>query len=168
MDTVIAVAEAVRRGERKAVDVLDECLAAVDARNADLVAFVHLDPDLARSAADAVDAAVTRGDDPGPLAGVPFGVKDLEDCAGMPTSHGSLLYKDHGPVPEDSVHVARIRAAGGVPVGKTAAPEFGTLSFTKTKAFGVTRNPWNVERTPGGSSGGTAAAVAAGIIPFGT
>jgi aspartyl-tRNA(Asn)/glutamyl-tRNA(Gln) amidotransferase subunit A len=111
---------------------------------------------------------VARGDDPGPLAGVPFGVKDLEDCAGMPTSHGSLLYKDRGPVAEDAVHVARLRAAGAVPVGKTAAPEFGTLSFTKTKAFGVTRNPWNVERTPGGSSGGTAAAVAAGIIPFGT
>jgi aspartyl-tRNA(Asn)/glutamyl-tRNA(Gln) amidotransferase subunit A len=95
-------------------------------------------------------------------------VKDLEDCAGMPTSHGSLLYRDHGPVAEDSVHVARLRAAGAVPVGKTAAPEFGTLSFTKTKIFGITRNPWNVERTPGGSSGGTAAAVAAGIIPFGT
>src|SRR3954468_11922235 len=119
MDTVIAAAEAVRRGERKAVEVLAECLAAVDARNGDLNAFVHLDADLARRAAEAVDAAVARGDDPGPLAGVPFGVKDLEDCAGMPTSHGSLLYVDHGPVAEDSVHVGRLRAAGAVPVGKT-------------------------------------------------
>ena len=168
METVIQIAEAVRKGERRAVEVLDEVLANIERGNERLNAFVHVDEGIARRAAEAVDAAVARGDDPGPLAGVPFGVKDLEDCAGMPTSHGSLLYKDRGPVAEDSVHVARIRAAGGVPVGKTAAPEFGTLSFTKTKAFGVTRNPWNPARTPGGSSGGTAAAVAAGIIPFGT
>ena len=71
----------------------------------------------------------------------------------MPTSHGSLLFEDRGPVAEDSVHVARLRAAGAVPVGKTAAPEFGTLIFTKTKVFGITRNPWNIERTPGGSIG---------------
>lgn len=168
MDTVIDIAEAVRSGRRRAVDVLDEVLANIDRDNERLNAFVHVDEGIARRAAEAVDAALSRGDDPGPLAGVPFGVKDLEDCAGMPTSHGSLLYKDHGPAAEDSVHVARIRAAGAVPVGKTAAPEFGTLSFTKTKIFGVTRNPWNTDRTPGGSSGGTAAAVAAGIIPFGT
>jgi aspartyl-tRNA(Asn)/glutamyl-tRNA(Gln) amidotransferase subunit A len=73
-----------------------------------------------------------------------------------------------GPVAADSVHVARIRAAGGVPVGKTAAPEFGTLNFTKTKAWGVTRSPWGDDRTPGGSSGGSAAAVAAGLVPVAT
>ena len=168
MDSVIEIAESVRTGKRRAGEVLDEVLANIAADNERLNAFVHVDEAIARRAADAVDAAVARGDDPGPLAGVPFGVKDLEDCAGMPTSHGSLLYQDHGPVAEDSIHVGRLRAAGAVPVGKTAAPEFGTLSFTKTKIFGVTRNPWNVERTPGGSSGGTAAAVAAGIIPFGT
>jgi aspartyl-tRNA(Asn)/glutamyl-tRNA(Gln) amidotransferase subunit A len=168
MKTVVEIAEAVRRGERRAVDVLDEVLAAIDRGNERLNAFVHVDAEQARRAAESVDAKVARGEDPGALAGVPFGVKDLEDCAGMPTSHGSLLYAERGPVTEDSVHVARLRAAGAVPVGKTAAPEFGTLSFTKTKAFGVTRNPWDVERTPGGSSGGTAAAVAAGLIPFGT
>ena len=167
-DTVIGIAEAVRTGERRAVDVLDEVLHAIATDNERLNAFVHVDEGIARRSAEAVDAMVARGEDPGPLAGVPFGVKDLEDCAGMPTSHGSLLYKDHGPVDYDSVHVARLRAAGAVPVGKTAAPEFGTLSFTKTKIFGTTRNPWNVERTPGGSSGGTAAAVAAGMVPFGT
>jgi aspartyl-tRNA(Asn)/glutamyl-tRNA(Gln) amidotransferase subunit A len=167
-DTVIGIAEAVRRGERSAVEVLDEALAAITSANERLNAFVHIDESIARRAAESVDARVARGEDPGPLAGVPFGVKDLEDCAGMPTSHGSLLFLDHPPATEDSVHVARLRAAGAVPVGKTAAPEFGTLSFTKTKAFGVTRNPWNTERTPGGSSGGTAAAVAAGLVPFGT
>src|SRR5207248_5973816 len=117
-------------------------------------------------AAEAVDAAVANGDDPGPLAGVPFGVKDLEDCAGMPTSHGSLLYKGRPPVAADSAHVRRLRASGAVPVGKTAAPEFGITAFTHTKAWGTTRNPWDPTRTPGGSSGGSAAAVAAGMVPF--
>lgn len=166
MDTVIAVAEAVRRGERKAVEVLDECLARIEAANAELNAFVHVDADLARREAARVDAAVAAGDDPGPLAGVPFGVKDLEDCAGMPTSFGSLLYKGRPPVDEDSIHVARLRAAGAVPVGKTAAPEFGATCYTNTPAWGTTRNPWNPARTPGGSSGGSAAAVAAGLVPF--
>lgn len=167
-ETAIQIAESVRSGERKAVEVLDACLAAVAQGNDELNAFVHVDERLARAAAEAVDSKVAAGGDPGPFAGVPIGVKDLEDCAGMPTSRGSLLYKGRGPVAADSVHLARLRAAGAVPIGKTAAPEFGTLNFTKTKAWGITRNPWNTERTPGGSSGGSAAAVAGGIIPVGT
>ena len=166
--TVVEVAEAIRAGELKATEILDECLAAVAAHNGDLNAFVHLDIDAARGTAQSVDDAVARGDDPGPLAGVPFGVKDLEDCAGMPTSHGSLLYKGRPPVTDDSVHVSRLRAAGAVPVGKTAAPEFGVTAFTDTKAWGTTRNPWDLTRTPGGSSGGSAAAVASGMVPFST
>jgi aspartyl-tRNA(Asn)/glutamyl-tRNA(Gln) amidotransferase subunit A len=167
-ETVIDIAESVRHGQRKASEVVDEYLAAIDAGNERLNAFVHIDADLAHRAADQVDSAVARGEDPGPLAGVPFGVKDLEDCAGMPTSYGSLLYKDRPPVAHDSVHVARLRAAGAVPVGKTAAPEFGAVAFTASPAWGVTRNPWNLERTPGGSSGGSAAAVAAGLVPMAT
>ena len=162
--TVIEIAESVRRGELKATEVLEESLAAIEASNPPLNAFVHLDPEMARSTAEGVDAAVARGEDPGPLAGVPFGVKDLEDCRGMPTTHGSLLFKGRPPVAEDSVHVARLRAAGGIPLGKTAAPEFGAVSFTASPALGVTRNPWNPERTPGGSSGGSAAAVASGMV----
>ncbi|HET6663852.1 MAG TPA: amidase family protein, partial [Acidimicrobiales bacterium] len=160
----IEIAEAVRSGQRRASDVLDQALAAIEDGNDQLGAFVHLDEALARAAAEAVDAAVADGRDPGPFAGVPIGVKDLEDCAGMPTSRGSLAYAARGPVAADSIHVARLRAAGAVPVGKTAAPEFGTLNFTKSKVFGVARNPWNPERTPGGSSGGSAAAVAAGLV----
>jgi aspartyl-tRNA(Asn)/glutamyl-tRNA(Gln) amidotransferase subunit A len=166
MKTMIEIAEAVRAGQLKATEVLDECLATIAATNGPLNAFVHLDADLARDAAEAVDAAVARGDDPGPLAGVPFGVKDLEDCAGMPTSQGSLLYKGDPPKTADSVHVGRLRRAGAVPVGKTAAPEFGSYAFTETRAWGTTRNPWNLERTPGGSSGGSAAAVSVGMVPF--
>ncbi|CAN5832642.1 amidase [soil metagenome] len=166
--TVTELADAVRAGERKATELLEEALSAIDAGNGPLNAFVVVDEAVARIAAEAVDAAVARGDDPGPLAGVPFGVKDLEDCAGLPTSHGSLLYQDHPPFSADSIHVGRLRAAGAVPVGKTAAPEFGTLNWTRTKAFGTTRNPWDPERTPGGSSGGSAAAVAAGLVPCAT
>jgi aspartyl-tRNA(Asn)/glutamyl-tRNA(Gln) amidotransferase subunit A len=165
-ETVIDLAEQVRRGDRTASELLDDALKAIADRNGDLNAFVHVDADLARRAAEQVDAAVRAGEDPGPLAGVPFGVKDLEDCEGMPTTHGSLLFAGRGPAAADELTVARLRAAGAVPVGKTAAPEFGTLSFTKTKVFGITRNPWNTARTPGGSSGGSAAAVAAGIVPF--
>lgn len=161
-------ADAIRRGDRSARELLERCIAAIEAHNGELNAFVHLDLDTARAAADAVDAAVARGEDPGPFAGVPIGVKDLEDCAGMPTSHGSLLYKDGPPAVADSIHLARLRAAGAIPVGKTAAPEFGTMHYTRTKAWGTTRNPWNPERTPGGSSGGSAAAVAAGMIPIAT
>jgi aspartyl-tRNA(Asn)/glutamyl-tRNA(Gln) amidotransferase subunit A len=166
--SAIEIAESVRRGERSATEVLEEALEAIDAGNVRLGAFVHLDEGLARKAAEAVDARLAAGEDPGPFAGVPIGVKDLEDCAGMPTTHGSLLFADRGPVDADSVHVARLRAAGAVPVGKTAAPEFGTLNFTRTNVFGVARNPWNPERTPGGSSGGSAAAVAAGLVPAAT
>ena len=168
MRTVIEIAEAVREGELRAVDVLDECLAAIDGANDRLNAFVHVDAALARQAAVSVDRAVARGEDPGPFAGVPIGVKDLEDCAGMPTSHGSLLFKDREPVEHDSIHVARLRAAGAVSIGKTAAPEFGTIQYTRTKAFGVTRNPWDTSRTPGGSSGGSAAAVAGALVPAAT
>lgn len=166
MRTVVETAEAVRKGDLKAAEVLEDCLARIDRANPQLNAFVHLDADLARAAAAAVDAAVAAGRDPGPLAGVPFGVKDLEDCAGLPTSHGSLLFKGRPPAARDSVHVARLRAAGAVPLGKTAAPEFGTTAYSSTLAWGTTRNPWRLEATPGGSSGGSAAAVAAGLVPF--
>jgi len=168
MRTVIETAEAVRRGELKAVEALDECLALIEAMDPELNAFSHLAPDLARAAAERVDAMVARGEDPGPFAGVPFGVKDLEDCAGMPTGHGSLLYAGHPPAAADSMQVARLRAAGAVPLGKTTAPEFGATCFTATKACGVTRNPWDPTRTPGGSSGGSAAAASAGMVPFAT
>src|ERR671911_415126 len=166
--SAVEIAASVRRGERRAVEVLDEALAAVAAGNDALGAFVHVDEGLARAAAEAVDATVAAGRDPRPFAGGPMGGKDLEDCAGMPTTHGSVPFAGRGPVRADSVHLARLRAAGAVPIGKTAAPEFGTLNFTRTKVFGVARNPWNPERTPGGSSGGSAAAVAAGLVPVAT
>ena len=166
MRTVIDTAEAVRRGELAAVDVLDECLAAIESGNGELNAFIHLDPGQARRDAERIDALVAAGSDPGPLAGVPFGVKDLDDCAGMPTGRGSLWYSGGPPVDTDSIHIHRLRQAGAVAVGKTAVPEFGFWAYTNNRVTGVTRNPWNLGRTPGGSSGGSAAAVSAGLVPF--
>jgi len=166
--SAIEIADAVRCGALRAGDVLDGCLDAIDARNPGLNAFVALDVEGARRAAAAVDGIVDRGGDPGPLAGVPFGVKDLYDLAGLPTSRGSRLFRDAPSAVADAVDVARLRAAGAVPVGKTAVPEFGSVCFTASPAWGVTRNPWNPEVTPGGSSGGSAAAVAGGMVPMAT
>jgi aspartyl-tRNA(Asn)/glutamyl-tRNA(Gln) amidotransferase subunit A len=168
MPSAIAAAAAVRSGRKTAVDLMERCLAAIDEANPGLNAFVRLDDAGALEAARRIDARVAAGEDPGPLAGVPFGVKDLDDCAGMPTTHGSRWYLGLPPVPNDALHVERLRAAGGIPIGKTAAPEFGTFAYTASPALGVTRNPWNPERTPGGSSGGSAAAVSAGMVPFAT
>jgi len=168
MPSMCEAADAIRNGTYSALDLLERCISAIEASNAELNAFVYLDFESARAAAAAVDARLARGESVGPLAGVPFGVKDLEDCAGMPTTHGSLLFIDEGPVENDSLHVERLRSAGAIPIGKTNAPEFGTLQFTRSKALGVSRNPWDLTRTPGGSSGGSAAAVAAGLVPFAT
>ena len=166
-ESAIEVATAVRAGERKATEVLDEALSAIDAGNDALGAFVHVDERLAREAAEAVDAAVAAGRDPGPFAGVPIGVKDLEDCAGMPTSRGSLVYKGRPPVEHDSIHVARLRGRRG------AGRQDGGAGVRHAQLHaheGVGRGPQPVgpERTPGGSSGGSAAAVAAAMLPVAT
>lgn len=161
-------ARQIRCGERSAEALLSECLARIAKYNPDLNAFVHLDATAAARAARAIDDVVRRGNAHmlGPLAGVPFGVKDLEDCAGMPTTRGSRWFKNQPPVARDDIHVERLRAAGAIPIGKTAAPEFGAWAYTASPALGVTRNPWNRMHTPGGSSGGSAAAVTAGLTPF--
>lgn len=165
---VTEAAELVRRGEVSARELVQSCLERIETRDPSLRAFVHLDRGSALEAADRIDGARRAGEELPPLAGVPFGVKDLEDCAGMPTTHGSRWYARSGSAESDDIHVARFRAAGAIPVGKTATPEFGAWGYTSSPLLGTTRNPWNTERTPGGSSGGTAAAVSAGMIPFGT
>jgi aspartyl-tRNA(Asn)/glutamyl-tRNA(Gln) amidotransferase subunit A len=165
---VITAAALVRTGERSARELVQSSLDRVAASNEALNTFVRVDADGALAAADRVDAARRAGDPLGPLAGVPFGVKDLEDCAGMPTTRGSRWYAARAAATRDDLHVARFRAAGAIPIGKTATPEFGAWGYTASPLLGVTRNPWGLDRTPGGSSGGTAAAVSAGLIPFGT
>ena len=160
-----SLADAVRRREVRAADVVEASLTAIE--KSKLNALTYLDADGARRQAEAIDDRVERGDDPGVYAGVPMLVKDVEDAKGWPTTHGSLVFKDN-IAESDSTHVARLRAAGAVFVGKAATSEFGFVAYTSTKLHGVTRNPWNLERTPAGSSGGSAAAVAGGLVPAAT
>lgn len=159
------LADSVRGGNQKAVDLLDVFVERIEKFNPELNAFCYLDLESARARADAVDAAVARGDDPGPWSGVPMGVKELVAVTGWPDTHGSLLYKD-AIADHDSTEAARLKHAGAVLVGLTTSPEFGSTNWTRTYLHGTTRNPWNPERTPGGSSGGSAAAVAAGMMPI--
>jgi aspartyl-tRNA(Asn)/glutamyl-tRNA(Gln) amidotransferase subunit A len=160
-----SLADAIRSGDVRAVDVLEASLGAI--ARSKLNAVTYLDAEGARRAAEQIDARVRAGEDVGLLGGVPVLAKDLEDVAGMPTTQGSVVFKDH-VAERDSVHVERVRAAGAVIAGKSATPEFGLVAYTATKLHGVTRNPWNLERTPAGSSGGSAAAVAGGLVPIAT
>ncbi len=162
------IADGIRAGRLRASEVMGATLEAIDDRNPEVNAFVFVaDSDELIAAADGVDRRVAAGRDPGPLAGLPVGVKDLEDARGMPTTNGSLLSGDE-PADGDSRQVARLRAAGAIPVGKTNTPEFGYSVDTRNRRFGQTRNPRDPSRSPGGSSGGSAAAVAAGMVPLAT
>ncbi len=168
MPTVADAAAQIRSGERSAEELTAACLDTIEQHDAALNAFVCLDADGALEAARQVDREVAAGraEQLGPLAGVPFGVKDLEDCVGLPTTKGSRWFADGPPATRDSLHVGRLRAAGAIPIGKTATPEFGAWAYTASPLLGVTRNPWDPTRTPGGSSGGSSAAVASGMVPF--
>ena len=145
-----------------------DALARIDRVDPHLHAFVALDGERALAEADAVDARVARGEDPGPLAGVPLGVKDMEDAMGWRTTYGSLLYREPAAATKDSVLVARLRAAGCVVLGKLNTPDHGFSADTTNALFGHTHNPWQPGRTPGGSSGACAAALVSGMIPLAT
>ena len=151
-------------GEFTPLEVMEDTLRRIEKANPSLNAFVSIDADRALNEASGLTKSIAAGATPPPLAGLPIGVKDLEDVAGMVTSFGSVPFRNNVAT-EDSVQVARLREAGAIVVGKTNTPEFGSTGFCKNRLFGVTRNPWNLERTSGGSSGGSAAAVAAGMIP---
>ena len=159
------LADGVRSGELRAADLLKQFLARVEQFNEELNAFCFLDLEGARRRAAEIDAAVARGEDPGVWAGVPMGVKELVAVEGWPDTHASMLYKDSVAY-HTATEAARLRDAGAVLVGLTTSPEYGSVNWTRTYIHGVTRNPWNPELTPGGSSGGSAAAVAAGMMPI--
>jgi amidase len=158
-------ARLVRTREVSSRELVQAHLDRIEAVNPEVNAIVTLDPEGALAQADAADRALAAGADPGPVHGLPIAIKDLEDVAGMRTTYGSPLYADHVPA-EDSFVVARLRAAGAIVIGKTNTPEWGAGCQTFNPVFGATRNPVDLARTPGGSSGGAAAAVAAGMVPF--
>jgi aspartyl-tRNA(Asn)/glutamyl-tRNA(Gln) amidotransferase subunit A len=155
----------IRSKQLSPVELMEETLKRIEAINQSLNAFVAIRAEQAMDEAKLMAERIASGDDQGPLAGIPIGVKDLEDVKGLATSFGSIPYKDNMAL-QDSVQVGRLKAAGAIVVGKTNTPEFGFTGFTKNRLYGVTRNPWNKERTPGGSSGGSAAAVASGMVPL--
>jgi amidase len=159
------LAGAIRRRELSAREVVAWHLERIAQVNPRLNAIVSLRPEAALDEAEAADHRAAAGEPLGPLHGLPIAIKDLEDTAGIRTTYGSVAFADHVPV-ADSLLVARLRAAGAIVVGKTNTPEFGVGSHTFNQVFGATRNPWALDRSPGGSSGGAGAALAAGLLPI--
>ncbi len=161
----VDLAAAVRARQVQAIDVVESCLSAIRARDGDLGAFLTVDGDGARAAAREVDARVAAGRDPGRLAGVPIALKDNLCTRGLRTTAASRMLEAYLP-PYDAHVVERLRAEGAVVVGKTNLDEFAMGSSTENSALGRTVNPWRRSHVPGGSSGGSAAAVAAGLVPL--
>jgi amidase len=147
------------------VEVLEAHLAAIARVNPKLNAIVTLAADRAKEHARAVETAVMRGDRLGVLAGLPIAIKDITPTAGIRTTFGSPLYKDYVP-DQDAEAVGRLKAAGAIVLAKTNTPEFAAGANTVNALFGVTRNPWNPALSPAGSSGGSAVAVATGMVPI--
>ena len=163
--TLVELTESLRARDASPVELMEQVLQRIEATDETLNAVVALrDPDVLLAEAKAAQERIASGN-ARPLEGIPLGVKDLENVEGMITSHGSLLFRDNVAA-RDDIHVERLRAAGAIPAAKTNAPEFGPTAITKNLLHGVTRSPWDLERTPGGSSGGSAAAIAGRVLPL--
>ena len=154
------LARLVRGGELRARELVEASLRAIDELEPTINAFTYVAHDSALAEAERIEPG-----DPRPFAGVPIAIKDLKAVRGMPLTMCSDLFGDYHP-DHDAFAVRRLREAGFVLVGKTALPEMGILPTTESRRFGPTHNPWALDRTPGGSSGGAAAAVAAGMVPI--
>ena len=156
-------------GEKKlsATELLESCIARIEAVDHAVNAMVARDYDRARAAAKEADAAVARGDALPALHGLPIGVKDLEDVAGLRTTYGSTLFRDHVPE-KDQLIVAHTRKAGAVVLGKTNTPEWGAGANTRNAVYGATGNPFDPSLSAAGSSGGSGVALACGMVPIAT
>ncbi|MDP1841043.1 MAG: amidase [Reyranella sp.] len=162
----VKAAALIRSRKLSPVEYVDAVLKAIERANPKLNCFREVTAEQARADARRAEEAVSRGEKLGPLHGVPVSIKDLLDVEGVPTRHGSAIFADNPPAASDDITVARLKAAGAIIVGKANSPEFGVKGLTDGPSFGATRNPWNLERTPGGSSGGGASAVASGLGPL--
>src|SRR3954454_12509186 len=156
---ITELGELVGSGELSARELVETSLRRIDALDERINAFTHVHAEEALAAADAVEPG-----EPGPFAGVPVAIKPKVAVEGWPLTVGSEVFGDYTP-DHDSFQVRRLKDAGMIVVGRTNMPEAGIMPITEPARFGATRNPWDVERTPGGSSGGSAAAVAAGMVP---
>jgi aspartyl-tRNA(Asn)/glutamyl-tRNA(Gln) amidotransferase subunit A len=169
-DRLTDLAGAVQRREISARELVTHALTTIQERDGAINAFVSIDPDGALAAAGALDERLANGADVAslPLAGIPLGVKDLEDAKGLRTTRGSAIHANDPAAETDSPLVAALRDAGAIVVGKTNTPEDGHTSETNNAVSGRTANPLDPQRSPGGSSGGSAAAIAAGMVPLAT
>ncbi len=163
--TATEIADGIRTGAVSSVEVLDHLTGRIDRHNPAINAVVALDLDRAYAAAKAADAAVARGEATGPLHGLPMTVKDVWETQGLVTTSGAPELKDYVPV-ADALAVGRLKAAGAIIFGKTNTPLYAGDFQTFNDVYGLTSNPWDLSRTAGGSSGGSAAAVAAGLTPL--
>ncbi|MCK1389138.1 amidase [Bradyrhizobium sp. 1] len=161
-----AAAHLIRKRALSPVEYVDAVLAALEKTQRTINAYATVTADAARAEARVAEQAVMSGKELGPLHGIPVNIKDLFSTKGVRTAHGSAILADNIPS-QDDILVTRLKHAGAIMVGKSTTPEFGHKGHTDSPSFGVTRNPWNLERTAGGSSGGAAAAVAAGLGPLG-
>jgi aspartyl-tRNA(Asn)/glutamyl-tRNA(Gln) amidotransferase subunit A len=161
----LTLASAIKKREVSAREVVDQHLERISEHDEQIHAFLHLTPEHAQRTADAVDQAIANGEAVGPLAGVPLALKDVLCMDGVPTTAGSKILEGHKP-PYDATVVQRLAQAGIPIVGKTNLDEFAMGSSTENSGYGPTRNPWDPNKVPGGSSGGSAAAVAAGFAPL--
>ncbi len=163
MEDATALSQRIARWELSCVELMRACLERIEAVNPALNAIVSLrDGDELLAEAAERDAELARGEYRGWMHGLPHAIKDLEDTAGIVTTSGSPLFADFVPAADSEV-VRRIREAGAVMLGKTNVPELEIVPFTETPTWGITRNPWDLQRTSGGSSGGSSTAVAAGL-----
>src|SRR5215831_7317845 len=163
--SAIELAAAIRTRRLSPVEVTAAILDRIAKLNPKLNAYCTVVPEAALAAAQQAEAAVMAGKPLRPLHGVPLSFKDLTVTAGIRTTFGSKIFEHHVPN-EDAVVVERIRRAGAIVLGKTNTPEFGCKGVTDNRLFGYTRNPWQLDRVAGGSSGGAAAALAAGLGPL--
>ena len=164
--TALALRDLIATKAVSPVEVLEAHLSEIARLNPTLNAIVTLAEDQARAAAQEAEQAVLRGEPLGPLHGLPLVIKDITETAGIRTTYASPLYRDHVPEADAEV-VARLKRAGAIVLAKTNTPEFAAGANTVNAVFGATRNPWNTELSPSGSSGGSAAAVATGMAPLG-